>query len=92
MKNKDTNKYNLFSRTEKWIIQHSFVCIWFPLCGIWEILLCFVWFTLLVLGCTIILLLSWDGHLNKNLDWYTDKLTPFYLHSSVLITKLAEVG
>lgn len=66
---------NFLGRSEKWLIAHSFVAIWFPVCSLYELviisLVCITRGILISLGLVsipFVVLTTWNGHTIRNLE------------------------
>lgn len=85
--------YSILEKTERWIYKHSFVFMWLPIITVTELAynlplllilpVAIVNLCLLIaysLGIPIVALLSWDGHVMRNIDWYGDHIITNFLN------------
>ncbi len=87
--------YSVLEKIERWIYKHSFAFMWLPIITVIELiynlplLLTLPVFTvnlcLLIiygLGIPIVVLLSWDGHITRNISWYESHVISNFLNEA----------
>ncbi len=86
-----SSSYNLLGKSEKWIVNHSFVIFWLPVCTIYELAFLTLWAPFYFLTLTMVVLLSWDGRASKNFSVVSAWFVSLLDRSSVFLEWLSNI-